>query len=46
MFEKISEVTTDMVKGKSKGKAAPLQAWTGPEGFMRSRLPDFKTFGT
>ena len=29
-----------------KGKAIPLQAWTGPEGFRRLRLPDFKTIGT
>jgi hypothetical protein len=29
-----------------KGKAIPLQAWTGPEGSRRMRLPDFKTFGT
>jgi len=28
-----------------KGKAIPLQAWTGPEGSRRLRLPDFKTFG-
>jgi len=28
---------------KVKGKAIPLQAWTGPEG---SGLPDFKTIGT
>jgi len=28
-----------------KGKAIPLQAWTGPEG-SRLRLPDFKTIGT
>ena len=27
-------------------KTIPLQAWTGPEGFRRLRLPDFKTFGT
>ena len=32
--------------GKSKGKAFPLQAWTGPEGSRRLRLPDFKTIGT
>jgi len=25
-----------------KGKAIPLQAWTGPEGSNRLRLPDFK----
>jgi len=28
------------------GKAIPLQAWTGPEGSKRLRLPDFKTIGT
>jgi hypothetical protein len=28
-----------------KGKAIPLQAWTGPEGSRRFRLPDFKTVG-
>jgi hypothetical protein len=33
-------------KGKGKGKAIPLQAWTGPEGSRRLRLPDFKTIGT
>ena len=31
---------------KGKGKAIPLQAWTGPEGSRRLRLPDFKTVGT
>jgi len=28
------------------GKAILLQAWTGPEGSRRMRLPDFKTMGT
>jgi hypothetical protein len=27
-------------------KAIPLQAWTGPEGSRRLRLPEFKTIGT
>jgi hypothetical protein len=27
-------------------KGIPLQAWTGPEGSSRLRLPDFKTVGT
>ena len=27
-------------------KAIPLQAWTGPQGTRRLRLPDFKTIGT
>ena len=29
-----------------KGKAIPLQAWTGPKGSRSLRLPDFKTIGT
>ena len=29
-----------------KGKAITLQAWTGPEGSRRLRLPDFKTVRT
>jgi len=33
-------------KYKGKGKAIPLQAWTGPEGSRRLRLPDFKTVDT
>jgi len=33
-------------KGKGKGKTIPLQAWTGPGGSRRFRLPDFMTIGT
>jgi len=29
-----------------KGKAISLQAWTGPGGSKRLRLPHFKTIGT
>jgi hypothetical protein len=29
-----------------KGKAIPLEAWTGPEDSRRLRLPNFKTIGT
>jgi hypothetical protein len=32
--------------GISKGKAIPLQAFTGPEGSRRLRLPDIKTIST
>jgi len=32
-------------KGK-KCKAIPLQAWAGPNGSRRLKLPDFKTIGT
>ena len=36
----------DTVCKKGNGKAMPLQAWTGPEGSRKMRLPDFKTIGT
>jgi hypothetical protein len=39
-------VRSVLCKAKGRGKAITLQAWTGPEGFRRLRLPDFKTFGT
>jgi hypothetical protein len=28
---------------KGKGKAIPLQAWTGPEGSRKLSLPDYMT---
>jgi len=31
---------------ESRGKAIPLQTWTGPECSWSLRLPDFKTIGT
>jgi hypothetical protein len=31
---------------KGEGKAIPLQAWSGPEGFKRLRLQNFITIGT
>ena len=40
----VSTKLNDVYKGK--GKAIPLQAWTGPEGSRRLRHPDFKTIGT
>jgi len=30
-------------KGKGKGKAVPLQAWSGPEDSRKLRFPDFMT---
>ena len=38
--------TTTTGSSSEKGKAIPLQAWTGPEGSRRLRLPDFKTIDT
>ena len=35
-----------VIKRQAKGKAIPLQAWTGPEGSERLRLPDLKTIAT
>jgi len=43
------ENTTWKTNGRMKitvGKAIPLQAWTGPVGFRRFRLQDFKTIGS
>jgi hypothetical protein len=31
---------------KCKGKAVPLEAWSGPEGSRKLRFPDFMTNGT
>ena len=28
---------------KGKGRAAPLQGWSDPEGFRKLRFPDFMT---
>jgi len=30
-----------VLSDKSKGKAVPLQAWSGPEGSRKLRFPDF-----
>jgi len=34
------------VRTNGTWQAIPLQAWTGPKGSRRLRLPDFKTIGT
>ena len=43
---RVTEETVSAGSQTVKGKAIPLQAWTGPEGSRRLRLPDFKTVGT
>ena len=46
-FKELSKPNSYLnMKGKPKGKAIPLQAWTGPEDPRRLRLPDFMTIGT
>jgi len=42
----IEKTILDMAQLLRKLKAIPLQAWTGPKGSRRLRLPDFKTIGT
>jgi hypothetical protein len=37
----VQNITTSL-----NGETIPLQAWTGPEGSRKLRLPDFKTIGT
>jgi len=46
LFCTLNNIITIIIKGKGKGKAIPLQAWTGAEVSRRLRLPDFKTIGT
>jgi hypothetical protein len=41
-FLKLKETTNITA---SKGKANPLQSWTGPKGSWRLRLPDFNITG-
>jgi hypothetical protein len=39
-------INSNKLKGKNFVKAIPKEAWTGPEGSRKLRLPDFKTIGT
>jgi len=36
-------INTAINAGINKGKAVPLQAWSGPEGCRKLRFPDFVT---
>jgi hypothetical protein len=42
---KILIANDDKIIYSYKGKAILIQAWTGPKGSRRLRVPDFKTFG-
>jgi hypothetical protein len=39
-------LTQPLTELSKKGKVMPSQAWTGPEGSRRFRIPDFKTIST
>jgi hypothetical protein len=41
MFVEYRKTNLSVSNVKGKGKAVPLQTWTGPEGSSRLRLPDF-----
>ena len=45
-FCNFKSVVVERFRRREKGKAIPLQAWTGPEDSRRMRLTDFKTIGT
>jgi hypothetical protein len=38
-----SHADMNSIKGKGKGKAVPLQAWSGPEVSRKLRFPDYMT---
>jgi hypothetical protein len=39
-------ITQIIFRVKGDGKAVPVQAWTGPGGSSRLKLPDFMTIGS
>jgi hypothetical protein len=39
----LTSVLDGVLSGRIKGKAVPLQAWSGPEGSRKLRFPDFMT---
>jgi len=43
LFRISVEVLATLMQGKGKGKAVPLQVWSGPEGSRMLRFPDFMT---
>ena len=43
ILQKPIRLTFDLSIYMCKGKAVPLQAWTGPEGSRNLRFPDFVT---
>ena len=42
--QQLTEIYTYIYKGK--GKAVPLQAWTGPKGSQEVKVPGFRDNGT
>jgi len=46
LYNDFSGVHIELIKGKGKGKALPVQAWVGSDGFRSLWQPDFKTIGS
>jgi hypothetical protein len=40
-----TDFSKSLLNKLGKGKEIHVQAWTGPDGSRRLRLPDFKTIG-
>jgi hypothetical protein len=43
MFVRDSDIQGKLITTSKKGKAVPLQAWSGPEGSRKLWFPDFMT---
>ena len=43
MLLQLAQYTHTYTRKKIKGKAVPLQTWSGPEGSRKLRFPDFMT---
>jgi len=39
----IGEIRSITFNSRGKGKAVPLQSWSGPDGYRKLRFPDFMT---
>ena len=42
-YQSLYRLRHELMIQKGKGKAAPLQAWSGPDGSRKLRFPDFMT---
>jgi len=43
LYNHVTEFFSYSLHGKGKGKAIPLQAWSGPESSRKLRFPDYMT---
>ena len=43
LWPKGTDFVMETLQNKGKGKAVPLQAWSGPDGSRKLRFPDYMT---